>query len=171
MKPCLLLLLILLASGAAGQDRSPLIGKVEFFGYAGVDTNKLREALPFHERDKFVWETFAEQLDPTGEAVKRVTGRYPTDMANVCCDERGDRVIFIGLAGSPARHNPPPRGHARLPDEILNLYDQYLKLNEESVLQRTAAEDDSKGYALSGVIHNLDEADPEVVYFKRLRQT
>jgi len=26
------------------------------------------------------------------------------------------------------------------------------------------------GYALSGVIHNLDEADPELVYFKRLRQ-
>jgi ribosomal protein S18 acetylase RimI-like enzyme len=24
------------------------------------------------------------------------------------------------------------------------------------------------GYALSGVIHNLDEADPEIVYFKRL---
>jgi len=27
------------------------------------------------------------------------------------------------------------------------------------------------GYAPSGVIHNLDEGDPEVVYFKRLRQT
>ena len=26
------------------------------------------------------------------------------------------------------------------------------------------------GYAVSGVIHNLDEGDPEVVYFKRLRQ-
>ncbi len=25
------------------------------------------------------------------------------------------------------------------------------------------------GYALSGVIHNLDEDDPEIVYFKRLR--
>ena len=27
------------------------------------------------------------------------------------------------------------------------------------------------GYALSGVIHNLDEGDPEVVYFKQLMQT
>ena len=26
------------------------------------------------------------------------------------------------------------------------------------------------GYGLSGVIHNLDEGDPELVYFKRLRQ-
>ena len=25
------------------------------------------------------------------------------------------------------------------------------------------------GYALSGVIHNLDEGDPEIVYFKRIR--
>ena len=30
---------------------------------------------------------------------------------------------------------------------------------------------DRVGYALSGVIHNLDEGDPELVYFKRLRQT
>jgi GNAT superfamily N-acetyltransferase len=27
------------------------------------------------------------------------------------------------------------------------------------------------GYALSGVIHNMDEDDPELIYFKRLRQT
>ena len=26
-----------------------------------------------------------------------------------------------------------------------------------------------RGYVLSGVIHNLDEGDPEIVYFKRLR--
>lgn len=26
-----------------------------------------------------------------------------------------------------------------------------------------------RGYQLSGVIHNLDEGDPEIVYFKRLR--
>jgi hypothetical protein len=25
------------------------------------------------------------------------------------------------------------------------------------------------GYILSGVIHNLDEGDPEIVYFKKLR--
>jgi hypothetical protein len=25
------------------------------------------------------------------------------------------------------------------------------------------------GYVLSGVIHNLDEGDPEIVYFKKLR--
>ena len=25
------------------------------------------------------------------------------------------------------------------------------------------------GYVLSGVIHNLDEGDPEIVYLKRLR--
>ena len=27
------------------------------------------------------------------------------------------------------------------------------------------------GYAVTGVIHNLDEGDPEIVYFKRLGQT
>jgi|SRR5882672_921987 len=72
MKRCLLSLIILLASGAAGQDKPKLIGKIEFFGYAGIDINKLRAALPFHEQDSFIWETFVAQLGPTGAAVKEL---------------------------------------------------------------------------------------------------
>jgi hypothetical protein len=78
-----------------------------------------------------------------------VTGRYPTDLANVCCDERGDRVIFIGLDGKTIRYNPPPKGHIRLPDRMLGLHDRSLELNDENVRQGAAAEDDSRGYALS----------------------
>jgi len=149
MKRCLLSLIILLASGAAGQDKPKLIGKIEFFGYAGIDINKLRAALPFHEQDSFIGETFEAQLEPTGAAVKELTGHWPTDLANVCCEDRGNRVIFIGLAGKPTRYNPPPKGHTRLPNQMLKLYDQFIKFNYESVQQGTADEDDSKGYALS----------------------
>jgi hypothetical protein len=150
MKRCLLLLLLaLLASVARAQDRPKLIGEVEFFGYAGVDTNRLRAELPFHEQDRFVWETFEGQLEAIFNAVKRVAGRDPTDLNNVCCDERGDQVIFIGLAGKPASYNPPPKGRARLPDKILDLYDRYLELIFESVQRGAADEDASKGYALA----------------------
>ena len=140
---------VLLAASAAGQERPKLFGEVEFFGYTGVDVSKLRASLPFHEQDRFVEETFVAQLDQTGEAVRQATGHWPTDLANVCCDERGNRIIFIGLAGEPARYNPPPRGHARLPENILGLYDQAFKLKMERVEQGTADEDDSKGYYMS----------------------
>ena len=149
MKHRLLLLLILLAPSAVGQDRPKLVGEVEFFGYAGIDTVKLRAALPFQEQDKFVEETFVSQLESAGAAVKKGAGRYPTDLANVCCDERGDRVIFIGLDGKTIRYNPPPKGHIRLPDRMLGLHDRSLELNDENVRQGAAAEDDSRGYALS----------------------
>jgi hypothetical protein len=83
------------------------------------------------------------------EIIKQATGRYPTDLANVCCDKRGNRVIFIGLAGKSTHYNAPPKGHTRLPDNILSLYDQSLKLIDEYAQQGATAEDDSHGYALA----------------------
>lgn len=150
---------ILLASGGIAQEKPKLpklIGEIEFFGYsasdvsnAGIDLSKVRAALPFHERDEFSVETFGEQVEKAGAAVKLVIGRSPTDVAPVCCDTRGNWIIFIGLSGKTFRHNPPPKGTARLPENILALYDRFMKVLLESVAQGAYAEDSSQGYALS----------------------
>ena len=57
MKHQAILIIILLASGACAQDKPKLIGEIEFFGYSGInldngaiDLNKVKTALPFHER-------------------------------------------------------------------------------------------------------------------------
>src|SRR4051812_49263672 len=106
MKRYLLLIVILLASGVFGQDKPKLIGEIEFFGYSSIDLNKVRAALPFHENDPFSVEAFAEKLEQTGKAVKQVTGQWPTDMTNVCCDAQGNWIVFIGLSGKTIRYNP-----------------------------------------------------------------
>ena len=150
MKRYLLLILILFAASIAyGQDKPKLIGEVEFFGYSGIDLNKLRAALPFHETESFIGETFAAKLEPAREAIKQITGRWPTDMTNVCCDDQGNWIVFIGLSGKNISYNPPPKGNTRLPENILNLYERFIKGNMESVQQGASAEDRSKGYALS----------------------
>jgi hypothetical protein len=149
MKRYLLFLIILLASGAAGQDKPKLIGEIEFFGYSGIDLNKLRAALPFHEQDRFDGEVFAAKLELAGEAVKQATGQWPTDLTSVCCDDQGNWIIFIGLSGKTIRYNPAPKGNTRLPKKMLELYDRFIEVNMESVQQGAAAEDHSKGYALS----------------------
>jgi hypothetical protein len=150
MKRYLLLIVILIAaSNASGQDKPKLVGEVEFFGYSGINLDKLRAALPFHETDSFTLETFAAKLEPAGEAVKRVTGQWPTDVAYVCCDDRGNWIVFIGLSGKTINYNPPPKGNTRLPENILSLYERFTKSNMESVQQGASAEDRSKGYALS----------------------
>lgn len=150
MKHYVLLITILLASVAFGQDKPKLIGEIEFFGYSGSDLNKLKIALPFHEKDEFNGETFADKVGQAArEAVKRVTGHAPTDIAPVCCDDQGNGIMFIGLSGKTIRYNHQPGGHSRLPDNILNLYDRSINALSEGVQKGAATEDRSKGYALA----------------------
>lgn len=153
MKRRLLLSLILLLSahGASGQDKPKLIGEIEFYGYSGsgIDLDKVRAALPFHEQENFSAEAFAEEFEQSAEAVKGVTGRFPTEMGKVCCDRRGDIAIFIGLSGKAIPYNPRPSGTARLPKKILDLYERFMQTLNESVQKGDFAEDRAKGYALS----------------------
>jgi len=133
VKHTLWLLIFLLASSAFGQDQPKRIGEIEFFGYSGIDLKRISAALPFHEHDPFSVESFGGKIEQTGEAIKTVTGQMPTDIAPVCCDDRGNWIIYIGLSGKPNHYNPLPKGTTRLPEKILNLYDRFIKANMEDV--------------------------------------
>jgi hypothetical protein len=138
--------------GAMAQDKAKRIGEIEFFGYSGIDLDKVRAALPFHEGDEFSIETeekIRQAKDQAREAVWQTTGHYPTDIAFVCCDKQGNWIIFIGLSGKMIRYNPQPQGTIRLPKEILDLYERSMNANKEAVQKGVTAEDNSKGYALS----------------------
>ena len=139
----------LLASTAFGQDKPKLIGEIEFFGYAGSDLQKIRAALPIHEQDAFSLEAFAEKAEQTRAAIKKVTGQAPTDVAPVCCDDGGNWIIYIGLAGKPARYNPPPKAATRLPGNALDLYDRFIKALMEGMQKGETTEEHSQGYALA----------------------
>src|SRR5713101_7079235 len=105
---------------ASARDR---VSDIEFYGYKGIDIEALRKALPVHEGDKY----FAETDQQIRRAVKRATGHEPTYVGAVCCDEQGDNVLFIGLAGGSSKrfaYNPVRKGGDG------------------------AQEDDSNGYAL-----------------------
>jgi hypothetical protein len=149
MKHPLLLIVVLVVWADLGQNKPKLIGEIEFFGYSRLDLNKMRAALPFHEKDRFNGEIFAANLELAGEIIKKEAGQWPTDIGTVCCDEQGNWIIFIGLNGNVIRYNPPPKSNTRLPEQMLNLYDRFIKVNMEDVQQGASAEDRSKGYALS----------------------
>jgi hypothetical protein len=149
MKHQVLLIIILLASSASGQDKPKLIGEIEFFGYSRIDLNKVRAVLPFHEKDRFNGETFAEKQKQARDAVKQVIGLAPTDIEPICCDDQGNWIIYIGLSGRTIRYNRPPGATTRLPENILNLYDRFIKVLFEGVQKGNSTEDDSKGYALA----------------------
>ncbi|MGH9629399.1 MAG: hypothetical protein ACRD7E_13850, partial [Bryobacteraceae bacterium] len=141
-----LLWLLLAAAPAPASDR---IGDIEFFGYKGFDIAKIRKVLPVTEGDEYSDQT--KRL--VRQAVAGASGKEPTDVAVICCDEKGRRLLFIGLPGATYKsiaYNPAPKGDERLSPEIMNLYGRLDKAIEAAVRKggESAQEDDSNGYAL-----------------------
>lgn len=141
-----LLLALLGTMPAIASDR---IGDIEFFGYKGLDVAKIRELLPVHEGDKYSDQT----KNVVRQAVKGMIGKDTTDVAVICCDEKGNRLVFIGLPGSTFKsfvYNLEPQGKDRLPAGIMNLYSRLDHALEAAVRKggQAAEEDNSRGYAL-----------------------
>ncbi len=142
-------MVILLACSICAQEQSKRIGEIEFFGYAGVDLGKVRSALPIREGDAFNIDRGENTIAQVREAVKRATGRLPTDVSSTCCDRRNNWIIFIGLSGRTLSYNPQPKGTTRLPARITRLYERFMDANKQAVMRGVGEEDQSKGYALS----------------------
>jgi hypothetical protein len=141
------LLIVPLAAGPA--IASDHIGDIEFFGYKGLDIAKIRATLPVHEGDEYLDRT-KEQVR---QAVSRTIRKEPTDVAVICCDEKGNRLLSIGLPGTSYKrfvYNPNPTGDERLSSDILNVYGPLDHALEAAVRRggHAAEEDDSRGYAL-----------------------
>ncbi len=80
-------------------------------------------------------------------------GKEPTDVAAICCDEKGNRLLFIGLPGASNKsfaYNPEPKSKERLSSDIMGLYGRLDRALEAAVRRggQAAEEDDSNGYAL-----------------------
>ncbi|MCA2966415.1 MAG: hypothetical protein INH40_21175 [Acidobacteriaceae bacterium] len=143
---CWLLLVVIGAAPAIAGDH---IGAIEFFGYYGIDVPKMRRAIPVHEGDEYTDRT----KNQVRQAVAAAIGKGPTDVAAICCDEKGNRLLFVGLAGTSKKsfaYNPKPKGNERLPSDIMVVYGRLDDALEAAVRRGgdAAEEDDSSGYAL-----------------------
>jgi len=129
----------------AAYSQSSRIGEIEFFGYPGLDIAAVRKALPVHEGDQV-----PRSLKAVKDAAKQVTGLETTDVGRVCCDARGESMLYIGLgkSGGGFAYNPAPTGTNKFPKSVTKLYDQAMNATRRAVQKGTAIEDDSKGYAL-----------------------
>ena len=90
------------------------IGNIEFFGYKGLNLLAIQSGLPVHEGGAYT----ASTRQQIRAAVEQVLGRAPTDVAAICCDDHGDRLLYIGLPGRTVEsfpYNPAPTGEERLP--------------------------------------------------------
>lgn len=130
------------------------IGGIEFFGYGGLDVGAIRSRLPLSEGDPWT----DESRDVLRTFVKASVGTDSTDVAVVCCDESGDRWIYVGLEGAtskPIRFLDEPTGDLRLPEELLRI-NARLESALQAAVERggdAVQEDRSRGYALTSDPH------------------
>lgn len=148
-------LLLCLSLCASAQDadmehRKFKIGPINYFGYDGLDLEKVRAALPLHTNDEVTFATFPE--DQLKRVIQEATDRPATDIAVVCCDSNQRLLIFIGLTGStshPLSSSPTPTSNTHLDAQGLQLYNRDMAALMEAMTHGVAAEDDSEGYAVS----------------------
>lgn len=133
------------------------IANIDFFGYGNLDVLKLRSVLPIHPGESIKqddWSTYRSRID---EAIRSQTGKLPTDVLRLCCNENGNSMIYIGVAGTSSvalQHKPAPAGAERLPAAALKLNQESEEALGKAALAGRTQQDFSNGYALS--------ADPEL---------
>jgi hypothetical protein len=135
-----------LAAAARAQPQRLRIGEIEFFGYAGLDLNAKRGALPVREGDEVSEDQMEGLIDQIRQAVAAAS------LKAVCCDDKRGLMIYIGLAGQSARdvpYNPAPRGKATFPQTVANIEQQFSAAFSQAIAKGATGEDQSKGYALS----------------------
>jgi hypothetical protein len=145
-----ILLIAILFVTSSGQDEPRRIGSIDFYGYAGLNLDQIRSALPLHVGDRYPGPF--ETLEIINKAVSSAIGRPPTDMSPVCCDSQGNYMIYVGLPGTSIKQpkfNPAPKGKTQFPPTIVKLYEQTMAASRDDVSKGNAREDTSKGYALS----------------------
>ena len=153
MRYSLFIIIALLAGSVLAQEQHKNIGAIEFFGSYGLDLQRIKTQLPTKEGDELPpsEEGMRATMEKINESIKQTTGRAGTDVEIVCCDIKGQSMIFIGLPGTnirPLTLNPVPPGDARLSPAITSLYKQIMEAWQDAVL-KGAGSDQSKGYPMS----------------------
>ena len=113
--------LVLVLLGVMRAIASERIGHIEVFGYKGLDVERIHASLPVREGEEYSDRTKSQVRQEVAAAI----GKQPTDVAAICCDEKGNRLLFIGLPGASYKafvYNQAPTGSERLTADIMKLY-------------------------------------------------
>jgi hypothetical protein len=153
MKVLLLIALLTTTVGPAfAQNEYVPVGAIDFYGYDGFNNNQLRTAIPLRVGDEVFRASKEKVIGKLRTSIKQATGREPSDVAVLCCDDQGRLTIYIGLSIDSVRqglYNPAPIGSARLPPTALQIYREADQAWLNAMQRGVSGENDSQGYALS----------------------
>lgn len=127
------------------------VGEIEFFGSAGIKTDRLRAALPVHEGDRLSQSSSDKIRTEIRKTLQDLMGHPPTDINFTCCDDKKRLIIYIGLGGRSSddiHYRRAPTGAVRLPAALEKLSGQIDDAIGKAAAKGEAGEDDSSGYSL-----------------------
>ena len=147
----------------------PKIGSIDFFAWTGVDIDALRSNLTIRPGNSWTSET--NRL--VRSEIEELLGRTPSDVDAVCCDEEGNRMIYIGLSdssGSRDRWNPQPTEPIELDTDLLTLYGRYEQTVEQAVSREEGLILEDQIFRLSALARRGCPQDPRAHQGIRLEQ-
>jgi HEAT repeats len=148
----MLRIILAIAALAFSPSQSITISPIDFYGYGDLDLDRIRTVIPLREGDRLSRESKEQTIDRLKQALRQATGRTPSDVTTICCDELGRLQIYVGLAAGSTgviRFNPAPHGSIALNPEALRIYREANEAWSNAMERGVVGEDDSKGYALS----------------------
>jgi hypothetical protein len=144
MRLSVALVLLLGAARAPTQDH-PRIGIIDFYGLRHVSESQAREALKILEGEKV-----PDSVTEAEHRLAALPGVLSARVSRTCCDG-GRAILYVGIEeqGSPVlRFRSAPQGSIRLPDDVVQVGDDFDKTALQAIQRGDAGEDDSKGHAL-----------------------
>ena len=131
---------------ASAQLGPPRIGHIEFYGLRKLPEARVRKLVGVQSGDP---------LPPSKGAIEDRLEKLPdvvlARLEAVCCDEKGDVTLFIGVEEKGAPHfalRSEPSGNAVLPQQIVDKYRKLTAAIEAAARRGSTAEDLTQGHAL-----------------------
>jgi hypothetical protein len=129
----------------AASAQAPHIGNIDFYGLHRVTAAKILQA---------------GRIEPGGglpaskgeleDQLATIPGVVAVRVEGVCCDGNATD-LFIGIEEQGAAHaafRSPPSGNTSLPQDVLDLYQEFLGAVQRAAVKGTADEDMTKGHAI-----------------------
>jgi hypothetical protein len=125
------------------------IGIIEVYGNRSISAATIAEALSFKVGDT-INRQIAKKNHET-ERLKKVLHVPYVNIESVCCTERKEEILFIGIGEnntSQLSFRKAPAQPLFLPTEMVVTYDAFINSVREAVLKNQAGEDLSQGHSL-----------------------
>jgi hypothetical protein len=124
---------------------APRVGDVEFYGLHKLSDQKLLHAVHLKPGDPL-----PPSKGDLEDALEKIPGVVLAHVEAACCED-GKTTLFIGIEEKGAPHlafHSPPSGDAALPDDVGEIYHQFLEAVRDAAHRGSTAEDLTVGHSL-----------------------